>query len=329
MSTFDAMAGVLTLAATSLLVQKVQASGKEIDVSRIKLFQYIQKDVDNDGQDELCFAAGIPDSILPQEVGVWLIDSVKNGETSTSTFIELASPYASGFRDLQVIDINNDSIPEILSLWQIGSGQFLSLYIYQWDGKTRSSLFPEEKSFPQGFFELKDVDADGINEIIIWEQIWAEGEKYDPKRFSIHVFRFHEHIYELDETHESERLYDPRSIVNRDIGLMGVPVHLELRTTPVKEYRQRYEHLVQCMLMGIKDTGKMQREFVAFPLHLCLNLFMAFQQKLVPLSPLALRHSEGSAVTDLRHVDSPGTSRHLLGECLCCHEGRATHLLYE
>jgi tetratricopeptide (TPR) repeat protein len=245
MNTPELITRVLTQSAISLLWQKAQASGEEIDVSKIKLFKYIQRDVDNDGQEELCFAAGIPDSILPQEVGVWLIDSAKNGDTTSSTFIELASPSASGFRDLQVIDINNDSIPEILSLWQIGSGQFLSLYIYQWDGKTRSSLFPDEKSFPQGCFELKDIDADSVDEIIIWEQIWTEGEKYDPKRFSLHVFRFHECVYELYETHESERLYDLRNIVSRDIGLMGIPVHFKLRTTSMEENRQRYEYLVQ------------------------------------------------------------------------------------
>src|SRR5213082_2988955 len=97
----DTIVNMLTLVARYLLLQKAQAKGEKIELEKIKVFKYIQKDVDEDGQDEVCFAAGIPGSIFAYEVGAWLIDVVKNGDATKSITVELASPDAAGFRDLQ------------------------------------------------------------------------------------------------------------------------------------------------------------------------------------------------------------------------------------
>lgn len=255
-----------------ILQQDALDNGYEIDVSEVKIFKVVKQDVDGDGQEEICFAAGIAD--------VWDTTTccLLDFQNEKEHVIELV-PIANGFRDLQILDINSDGIPEIVSLWQAGSGAFLSLYIFQWDGNTLNSLFPEE-AFYQGFMEMKDLDADHVDEIVIWKGKWAEelqetseldlssdidlsdpdnidldqlaqgiqeveGAQWSSHHFDIYVFRYHKGAYQLHTIHTSERRYNPSSIVSRKISIMGTPPDVEHRFTPLENYKQQLETLIQ------------------------------------------------------------------------------------
>ncbi|MEI8175091.1 MAG: hypothetical protein WCG28_04030 [bacterium] len=139
-----------------ILQQDALDNGYKIDISEVKLFKVVKQDVDGDGQEEICFAAGITD--------VWDTTTccLLDFQNEKEHVIELV-PIAHGFRDLQILDINSDGIPEIVSLWQARSGASLSLYIFQWDGNTLNPLFPK-REFHQGFMEMKDLDADNIDQ---------------------------------------------------------------------------------------------------------------------------------------------------------------------
>lgn len=227
----------LTAIAQSILRDQAQKSGYELDVSQVKVFKSIDRDIDGDGQEESCFVAGIPD--------VWdtstccLLDFDKEKER----IIKLV-PIADGFRDLQILDINQDGIPEIVVLWQAGSGAYLSLYIFQWDGNNLKSLFPEEL-FHQGFVEMKDLDADGVDEIVIWQGLWEEGARWNPQRFNIHIFCYQGNIYRLNTTQTSDRRYLPASIVSQNISILGTPPDVEHRFTSVEIYREQLESLIR------------------------------------------------------------------------------------
>lgn len=216
-------------------------------LSEVKLFKQVEADLDQDGQAEICFVAGIP-SNWGDSVCV-LLDFQGSGQT-----IELTS--AEGFRDLQVFDINQDGVLEIVAWWQVGSGAYLSLYIFQWDGQVVKSLLTKhvENRFHQGFIELKDLDADGVDEIIIWEGRWEEGARWQPQRFDIHIFCYNNEIYDLVETQTSQYRYYPASVVSREIGLAGQPLAYEHRYTSLEEYQRR--------LTSLNHNSELVAEFI-------------------------------------------------------------------
>ena len=228
--------------AHSLLKNSPLNKGDEIDLSEVKLFKVVKQDVDGDGQEEICFAAGINKNYHLDTTTCCLLDFQNEKEH----IIELV-PIGNGFRDLQILDINSDGIPEIVSLWQVGSGAVLSLYIFQWDGNTLNSLFPKspKREFHQGFMEMKDLDADNIDEIVIWEGKWVEGAHWDSHYFDIYVFKYQKYAYQLHTIHTSEHRYNPSSIVSREISIMGTPPDVEHRFTPLENYKQQLETLIQ------------------------------------------------------------------------------------
>lgn len=261
----------LIFLAQRFLSQKAQVQSESIDLTQVKVFKVLRADVDNDGQEEICFAAG---EFVPNRTpwstlqGIWLVDTA-NLSMGTIEVVEMAPSDTpgydifgskmplSGYQDLQIADINNDHLLEILSLWRWGRDDCLTLCVYQWDGKANNSLFTQDKYFPQGLVEIKDLDADGLSEIIIWEAIFDTTTKPFPEPFAIHVFHFNGHSYELQETHRSDRFYDPGTIManrSRKKGLFGVPVDSGLRTRSIEEYRGQLDALVQ--------SGQVDENFV-------------------------------------------------------------------
>ncbi|NEO98692.1 MAG: tetratricopeptide repeat protein [Symploca sp. SIO2E9] len=236
----------LTEIARFFLQQEAQIKGEEIDVSKINLFKVIHEDVDGDGQEEVCLVAGIhhPWSSVGDCI---LLDPSQDGQYVPTI---LSSMY--GFRDLQVSDINKDGIPEIVLLDQSGSGAFLTLQICQWNGKTLKSLFPEG-GFYQGFYETKDLDADGVDEVLIWQGEWTESLgggplRWKPKHFDIFIFYYNCQTgrYELQFSHSTERCYNPGDIVQRSYGgLIGQALEGGHRATSVNEYHQQLKVLIE------------------------------------------------------------------------------------
>jgi len=97
--------------------------------------------------------------------------------------------FEAGFRDLFVSDINTNAVPEVVTLWQEDFGLILSLHVEQWDGSMVRSLFPHVR-FHQGLMEMKDLDADGVDEIIVWSGRYESNPRWGLQFFDIHVFRY-------------------------------------------------------------------------------------------------------------------------------------------
>jgi tetratricopeptide (TPR) repeat protein len=277
----DELTGYLIKFTQTVLKRKFQARQYNFDLSKlseVKLFKLVEADFDQDGQSETCFVAGLP-SIWGESV-CGLLDF-----QASEPIIELTS--AEGFRDLQVFDINQDGILEIVALWQVGSGAFLSLSIFQWDGETVKSLFPKhpENGYHQGFMELKDLDADGVDEIIIWQGLWEEGARWQPQRFNIHVFHYNNKTYNLVLNQTSQYRYYPASIISREIGIGGQPLAFEHRHTQLDEYQQR--------LMTLIHSPKAIAEFIdELDKHFSTLQHEGFYTEALAIANLALEATE-------------------------------------
>lgn len=251
----DDLTARLVEATQAFLKQKneVRKSAHALNrLSEVKIFKRIEADIDQDGQPEICFIAGIPDLWGYSICG--LLDF-----QSPDQIIELTS--SEGFRDLQIFDINQDGLQEIVALWQVGSGAFLSLNIWQWDGKEVKSIFPQHRDtgFHQGFVELKDLDADGVDEIVIWEGRQERDGRWTPQRFDIHVFSYRRTTYEFKGTYTSDLYYSPMRIVRQEIDIFGRPVQFEHRSIPIDELRERLAKQIQNQQISeefIQELGK-------------------------------------------------------------------------
>lgn len=232
--------------ARSTLAREAQDRSLTIDPPSLKVFKVVRFDVDGDGEDEICFAAGAAESFSQGVCG--LLDPSPEGPR----FIELV-PFQEGFRDLVVADVDNDGHPEIVTWAQVGSGAFLSLAILRYDGSAVTSLFPDGP-FHQGLLETKDLDLDGVDELVIWEGRWEKGAHWQPNPFTIHVYHAAPGGYRLAFSHRLTTSYYPSSIVSRTIGLAGIPTAFEHRYSSVAERRQQFESL--------RGAGQITDEYV-------------------------------------------------------------------
>jgi tetratricopeptide (TPR) repeat protein len=233
--------------ARSTLAREVQGRSLNLDTSSLKVFKVVRFDVDGDGEDETCFAAGVAEFFSQGVCG--LIDPSREGPR----FVELV-PYQEGFRDLVVTDVDGDGRPEIVTWGQVGSGAFLNLAILRYDGSAVKSLFPDGP-FHQGLLETKDLDLDGVDELVIWEGRWQQGRAHwAPNPFTIHVYHATPGGYQLASSQQLTASYYPASIVSRTIGLIGIPTTFEHRYTSVAERRHQFESL--------RATGQITEEYV-------------------------------------------------------------------
>ena len=226
---------MLEIAHSVLNQEQVRHDWKE-DLTKIQLFKVVHQDVDADGLEEIVFAAGIPEL---WGSGMCAMLDPQGSQYTTHVLV----PLSLGFRELTVWDINRDGLAEILILWQEGSGAFLTLNIFHWDQSQLTSLFPEDK-FHQGLFEPKDLDADGLDEILMWEGIWEDGVHWEPHHYQVSVFSYNGSSYTLREKFTLERRYYPGQIVNMEVGIFGQPVQAEHRFTSVESYRQQLEQRI-------------------------------------------------------------------------------------
>ncbi len=241
-----ALAELMVRFTRSALAREVQDRNLNLDITSPKVFKVVRFDVDGDGEDETCFAAGVAEFFSLGVCG--LIDPSREGPR----FVELV-PFQEGFRDLVVADVDNDGRPEIVTWAQVGSGAYLSLGILRYDGSAVTSLFPDGP-FHQGLLETKDLDLDGVDELVIWEGRWEKGAHWEPNPFTIHVYHATPGGYRLAFSHRLTTSYYPSSIVSRTIGLAGIPTAVEHRYSSVAERRQQFESL--------RAAGQITEEYV-------------------------------------------------------------------
>jgi hypothetical protein len=196
------------------LERELQRRGWKYDVSKVRVLCYLQDDVDGDGRDEGCFVVGIPEFGGPASVILHDPSGVEGDEWATLL------PFEAGFRDLFVTDINGDGVLEIVTLWQADFGLYMSVRVLQWENGSVRFLFPPER-FHQGLLEMKDLDADGLDEMVIWSGVYETYPRWGPQFFNIHVFRYNGRMYELQRTHRSVRRYFPASLLGQRIAFTG------------------------------------------------------------------------------------------------------------
>ncbi len=205
--------------------------------SPVQLFKAIKLDSKEDDRETICFAAGVQN--------VWDIGTLclLDRKQSKEQIVQLVS-IADGFRELLVFDINQDGRTEIVSWWQAGSGAYLSLYIFQWEGDTARALFPD-LVYHQGLVEFKDVDGDGIDEIVIWESDWdVETAQWEPQRYFVRIYKYEQSKYCELSSELTERRYNPSSIVSRQVSIMGTNPNASHRLKPQDAYKQELDQLI-------------------------------------------------------------------------------------
>lgn len=220
------------------LEREVRGRGWGHDVSKARTLRRLEHDVDGDGREETCFVVGIPEYGGPAMLALYDPSRAEGDEWRTLL------PFEAGFRDLFVADMNDDGIPEIVTLWQEDFGLFLSVRILQWDGSLVHSLFPPER-FHQGFVEMKDLDADGSDEVVIWSGVYETNPRWGPQFFNIYVFRYNGRGYELQRTQRSVRRYLPAPLLGQRISVTGLPERFELPPSPAEQRRKVEERLVK------------------------------------------------------------------------------------
>lgn len=227
----------LVRTAQEVLAPEVQAKGWNYDPSRVRLLARgsAWADLDGDGQMELCFAAGIPEYGGPAMCGI--VRRRDDGQVGVRPLILCEQ----GLRELAVWDVNGDGVPEIVMRWQAEFGLLLTLYVVRFDETSATSLFPDLR-FHQGYMELKDLDGDGLDEIVVWAGLYETDPRWGPQRFGINVFWYNGYEYELRHQHETDRRYLPAGILQQRINLLGLPERFEEPPT-IEEYRRRIREL--------------------------------------------------------------------------------------
>jgi len=224
--------------ARSAIAQQIDARGWGFDASQVEMLRLPKAyDLDGDGTDELCFVAGIPTYGGPAVCGLCV--PAEDGGYEVRALIE----FEEGFRDLFVSDINKDGTLEVVTLWQAELGLILSVHVHQWDGSTVRSLFPEAK-FHQGLMYLRDLDADGVDEIVVWGGRYESNPRWGLQYFQIFVFRYDGNAYDLWLSRTTDRRYLPEGVLGQRIGVGGVPIQYE-RPPLLIEQRQRLEEHVR------------------------------------------------------------------------------------
>src|SRR5829696_5431719 len=225
-------------AARLAIAREVRARGWNYDVSEVEMLHPLEPhDLDCDSREEYCFVAGIPVFSGPAFCGLCVSSQTGDYDVLALHCMEV------GFRDLFVSDINRDGVPEVVTLWQKEYGLWLTLHVQQWNGNSVRSLFPH-LTFHQGLMEMKDLDADGVDEIVMWSGRYEGNRRWDPQFFDIHVFRYDGNVYDLWYTHTSERRYLPEGLLGQRIGIGGVPIEYKRLPSPTEQRQRLQEHVV-------------------------------------------------------------------------------------
>jgi len=123
-------------------------------------------DADNDGEEEILVTLR-----GPWHTGPKLIFCLDFGKEGNNCYF---LGYGYEVVSIEVDDINKDGKTEIIVSDRGGSGGYLGMCIYAWDSGKYKKLWETKESSYHGSYNIKDRDADGIKEIILFESLHDE-----------------------------------------------------------------------------------------------------------------------------------------------------------
>ena len=123
-------------------------------------------DADNDGEEEILVTLR-----GPWHTGPKLIFCLDFGKEDNNCYF---LGYGYEVVSIEVDDINKDGKTEIIVSDRGGTGGYLGMCIYAWDSEKYRKLWETKESLYHGSYNIKDRDADGIKEIILFESLHDE-----------------------------------------------------------------------------------------------------------------------------------------------------------
>lgn len=224
--------------ARSAIAEAIKDRDWHFDADKVQMLHYPELcNLRSDGRKEYLFVAGLPNYGGPAFCGLCVQSEGGDFEVFPVHRVE------AGLKEIFISDVNDDGVPEIVTLWQEDFGLYLTLHITRWDGASARSLFPQER-FHQGFMELKDLDADGADEVVIWTGRYENNPRWAPQYFDILVFGYDGDTYELRQTKRSDRPYLPSSMLGQKIGFTGLPIEFDRPVSASTQRRKLEQHII-------------------------------------------------------------------------------------
>ncbi len=200
--------------------------------SMVAIYRFLVGDIDSDGVVEMLVAGGTTEaSSSPFGIGTCLLFDWQGNELQYHVLVSEQG----GFQNFLVKDINQDGRLEIVIIWRAaGSSLDLIPFILTYDGQNLHSLAdPNDATrsmgiYSQGNIDFKDLDADGTDEVLIWESRWEIGMEchWCAHIYEVYVFDWNGQQYGLEKQLQTQEKYDASQIVGRTFSMFGLPVDI-------------------------------------------------------------------------------------------------------
>lgn len=240
---------VVSQVAIYLTVQRLKASKEmlfESNPYRASLYRIALADLDKDGETEYVVAAGTLD--LFGEGAMYVFDWHPDKLVST-TIVDLNF----GFNDLYIQDINQNGDLDVVSLWRMSSsGAELEPIVFSYNGSS-AQMFDLGGGYHQGGIQIKDMDADGTDEILLWSSLWTDDCHWCAHPYEIQIYEWDGRTYNLARKIAISEKLSPSDVSGSVASLTGLPNDLE-RNLLVESMRSE--------LARLKNQGLITTDFI-------------------------------------------------------------------
>lgn len=203
---------------------------KATDIAAARIFRVLAADVDGDGEEEIIVAAG---TVPRYGWGVGAV-VVVDWQAGAMRYYLLGSVEV-GFESMQIKDVNQNGLLEILVTFRDGSDAHMTPFLYQYDGEQAEELLgPKRRGYQgpyiYGLLDFKDIDADGVDEALIWNAILGEGECNSCKHtYEIDIMRWIGRRYLVQERVKTQYKISPAAVIRRRdwFNLTNTPTDLD------------------------------------------------------------------------------------------------------
>jgi len=142
-------------------------------------------------------------------------------------------------------DTNGDGKPELVLSQVLGHEHDISVFIYEWSDKAANLVWRSEKGFYHGNMEVRDIDGDGIAEIIIECGTHTGKEVIEMEEACYHVRKGC--VYKWNGLDYAEAAYQ----VRMPYESYNIAVEF-IRAIWLKDYCAAFEMVVMPGFLGIK-----------------------------------------------------------------------------